>query len=346
MNYISNRSDHRIDFIEVGQFVMISRVYPQRTAWFWLGRQNPTKLADEQYRVDFSGWRKLQAMLRTSSASRVFVHVPIRNRFLTVRHAIRLLHNDFSGYAYQSIIDDCEKPIIGLDFNDDAAMSDIALRILDRCIVYFKRELSLDRNKLLLPNATAKQRELFKRNEHKLRPMSLGICQQRLDAAPPAQEKEFDLFYSGTPTSELRKVETPLLETIRKAGLCVHVPRSRTSLPEFLNLCAKSHMVWSPEGYGWDCFRHYESALCSATPLMNTPTIEQHQAPRHGGEAIYYEPNSANGFVETAIEFAKDKDRLVEVGRAARTHALKHHTHRQMVDHILQSTSAPLVDAA
>ena len=64
---------------------------------------------------------------------------------------------------------------------------------------------------------------------------------------------------------------------------------SRLSLPEFYQRAARAWLVWSPEGLGWDCFRHYEAPACGSVPVINQPNIERHQPLVHGEHAFYYD---------------------------------------------------------
>ncbi len=294
-------------------------------------------------------------MLRRGDAQMVFAHVPIRTERLGPRHALRMLHGDFGGFAYRELLRRCELPLVGLDFNDSARLSPVALEILDRSICYFKRELSIDRARLLPRNASSRQRELLSRNEHKLKPVSLGLCADRQANMPPAgAQKQFDLFFSGGLTSDVRRIEYPLLELLRRRGVRVATPATRLSQKEFLQWCGASHLVWSPEGRGWDCFRHYEAAAAGSVPVMNNPWISPFQPFGHRHAGLYYRSavdqgraarefagglaDDGRGLVETVEAALKDRERLAEMADTARRHAAAHHTHEKIVDHIIEES--------
>ncbi|NBW97088.1 MAG: hypothetical protein EBR28_10240, partial [Planctomycetia bacterium] len=103
----------------------------------------------------------------------------------------------------------------------------------------------------------------------------------------------------------------------RKAG---RLPRD-----EFLARCSRALITWSPEGLGWECFRHSEAALCGSVPLMNHPTILQHAAFREGEHCLHHgvEDGELAATVRAAL---RDRPRLIEMGRAARLHAIRHRT--------------------
>ena len=55
------------------------------------------------------------------------------------------------------------------------------------------------------------------------------------------------------------------------------VAKGKLSLQDFYRRCAQAWIMWSPEGLGWDCFRHYESARLRSVPVINQPTIERYR---------------------------------------------------------------------
>src|SRR5439155_445835 len=88
--------------------------------------------------------------------------------------------------------------------------------------------------------------------------------------------------------------------------------RPLAAVHEFLERCARAWLVWAPEGFGWDCFRSYEAAVCGSVPLMNRPTIERYQPLIEGVHALYYdvEPGELGRAVMAALA---DRDRLVAI---------------------------------
>lgn len=341
-------------FLEVGTCVLISRVLPQQTTYYWTGRQNPDRVADRQYRMDPKGLAYLRGELNARNARCVFVHVPMRTNYLWARNALRRLHGDCGGRAYHELIHANDLPIVGMDFNDYARLSSTALEILDRSVCYFKRELPVDRNRLLPPNPTARQRSLLAANEHKLRPISLGLCRGRQAAMPDSGiAKQYDLFFSGALNCEVRRAGFPLLEELQRQGIKVHIPPSRVDRPEFLRMCAQSRLVWSPEGCGWDCFRHYESAGAGSVPVMNAPWIVPYRPLNHGTEALYYQFSETPSwfqppqpFVETVLQALNDRDRLDEMACNARRHVNQFHTHEAIVDHIVKTVVTEQLSSA
>ena len=55
---------------------------------------------------------------------------------------------------------------------------------------------------------------------------------------------------------------------MRREGIDVDIGE-RMPIEQYMERCAKARLVWSPEGYGKECFRHYEAALCGSVPVIS-----------------------------------------------------------------------------
>src|SRR6185312_13756989 len=156
-----------------------------------------------------------------------------------------------------------------VDLEDNASINRCDRYLLDACRLYFKRELPVDSWRLFANTMTPRQPSrrfradaANRRRIARLRPISLGIPPDMEALLPIARrEKTTDVFFvgnvSGLPAREQGMAE---LEKLKAAGVVVDIPERRLERAEFYARCASAHMVWSPEGYGWDCFRHYEAA--------------------------------------------------------------------------------------
>ncbi len=353
---IKTKSDEQAaypEMIEVGQFVLVSRVFPEKTAWFWMGKQKPGPVTTYQKQLTYANVMDLRRLLQSRPQQWVYAHVPIKTTRVRSRNVIRMLHGDFGWLAYRELLRAKACRLVGMDFNDKMQLSPVALQILDRSICFFKRELATDLSKLLPRNATRQQKEILDRNVHKLMPISLALCADRQSKLPtvPAT-KTSDLFFAGGLTSEVRKREVGLLEQLKAFNVRVDQPTERLSQADFFRRCSQSHLVWSPEGFGWDCFRHYEAAATGSVPVMNKPTIVPHQPLLHEQHALYYTPTSSlrnqastlsssgrAGLVETVLQALQDRDRLVAMGKAGREFVLQHHTHQKIVEHMIQTSA-------
>lgn len=351
MANLPNQSREPIpSLIEIGNFVLMARVFPEKCAWYWMGKQQPGPVADYQRRLTLPNIFDLRRKLNAPSTRLAFVHVPIRPKRTLDQGILRMLYGDFGALAFREALSAKHCPLVGLDFNDATELSDIALKILERSTCFFKRELPTDFRRLLPKNASSAQVAFVERNAHKLMPISLGLCSSRISNLPrDCGEKKYDLFFSGDTSSTVRKGEFCLLEKLRELGVRVCQPESRLTQQEFLKACAQSYLVWSPEGAGWDCFRHYEAAASGSVPVMNVPPITCYRRLVHNQHALYYLSdcrektasgaefgNISDGFVSTVTKALQNRQRLEQMGRDAREFVLQHHTHEAIVNHIIR----------
>jgi hypothetical protein len=235
-------------------------------------------------------------------------------------------------------------PIAVIDSGDFPYINRADLFLLSRCKFYFKRELPVDHWQLFTKTA---HRELptrrFRRGRlrhhiDKLRPISLGLANRIIDL-PDNLEKTADIFYAGSieDTSTVRRSGMREIVALRDRGLRVDLPEGRLPPQEFYRRCAQAWLVWSPEGLGWDCFRHYETLVCGSVPLINQPTIERYRPLIHGVHALYYDPEP--GFLTQAVEAAlADKDRLRAIAREGKAHVMAHHTMTAIANYVVETT--------
>jgi hypothetical protein len=237
-------------------------------------------------------------------------------------------------------------PIAVLDPEDVPLISRSDAFLLERCRLYFKRELPADRWRLFLntaangmPTTRFRRRSPLRRHLEKLRPISLGMPQAATQLAPFDGEKTVDVFFAGDveTSSTVRRSGMAELLALRERGLRIDIPATRLPPDEFYRRCAQAWIVWSPEGLGWDCFRHYEALACNAVPLINQPTIERYQPLVHGVHALFYAPEPG-GLTRTIMAALADKERLQAIARDGRAHALAHHTPAAISRHIVEST--------
>jgi hypothetical protein len=180
------------------------------------------------------------------------------------------------------------------------------------------------------------------RNLAKLRPISPGVAEataQRALATSP--EKQVDVFFAGSINSSLRARGLPVLRALQAEGYSVDISQGGLLLAEYLARCAKAWLTWSPEGYGWECLRHYEASLCRSVPMLSPPGIYRYQPLRDGEHAFFYAPEG-DGLCESIVRALADKSRIMRMAEAAREHVVRHHTHRRIVDHLLDESLAVL----
>jgi len=241
-------------------------------------------------------------------------------------------------------------PVAVLDSDDPAVIDRSNIFLLDKATVYFKRELPVDHWQVFngtlhwrVPTPRFRSDARHRGRIAKLRPISLGIpfpvAQAVLPPPLPATEKQVDVFFAGRVegSSTVRERGLKELLALRAQGFVIDIPEQPLALDEYLARCARAWLVWSPAGYGWQCFRTYEAGLCGSVPLANRPTIEQYRPLVEGTHALYYDVES--GELTRAVKLAlADRGRLMTIAAAAREHVLTWHTPNALARYIVETT--------
>jgi glycosyltransferase involved in cell wall biosynthesis len=84
-------------------------------------------------------------------------------------------------------------------------------------------------------------------------------------------------------------------------------------------------LTWSPEGLGWQCFRHYQAPLAFSVPLINEPTIARYRPLIDGVHAFYYQPDDPDSLGRVIRAALADQAQLRTIASAARAHVLANH---------------------
>ncbi|MBV8212621.1 MAG: glycosyltransferase family 1 protein, partial [Verrucomicrobia bacterium] len=239
--------------------------------------------------------------------------------------------------------------LVVIDLVDEMTIDGLDLWLLEGCDLYFKRELSQNvwttLQRVQPPHAeynSLPTNPRFLRLADKFRPISIGITgahlvelQEREPRKPDAVKKRYDLFFAGAVKhSTVRKAGLQWLERLQQQGYAVYLSTQRIEQQLFDELLSTSWLCWSPEGSGWDCYRHYEACLAGSVPVINFPTIQRLAPLIHGVHCFYYAVEGDDLFhvVRAALT---DKYLLKEMAFAAREHVLAHHTCRRVGDYIL-----------
>jgi hypothetical protein len=253
-----------------------------------------------------------------------------------------------SGWGPQLLRRRVVPPIAVLDREDLPVINRSHLFLLDRASAYFKRELPSDRWKVFVktghhgvPTPRYRMVERHRRRVDKLLPISLGLKLGSQPHFPAAAEKTADVFFAGRieGSSTVRRQGMRELLALREQGVTLDVPQGKLPLDEFYRRAAAARLVWSPEGFGWDCFRHYEAPMCGSVPLINNPTIERHQPLIGGKHAVYYDIEPG-GLTRAVLAALADHDRLAAMAAEAKMVVERHHTPMAIARHILETTLA------
>ena len=344
----------KLTFIEIG-LPVVKRIYPDQTLCF--SSRLHTGGSDETSRAlvaSFEPFGGLRAALRRPDIAAVICHPTMfapwdwrwfarslfNRRFF--RHGLPIA----SSWGPQFLRGQVAAPIAVVDLEDLPVINRCNLFLLDRSLVYFKRELPTDHWKVFLKTGhhgvpTPRYRRVRRNRARidKLLPISLGLPHEALANLPTPQEKSVDIFFAGRidDSASLRRRGLEELRALTERGVTLDIPEASLPMAEFNRRAAAARLVWSPEGFGWDCFRHYEAAICGSVPLISNPAIERYQPLRDGEHAFYYdvEPGGLTRAVLTALS---DRPRLAAMALAAKAHVEAHQTPGAIVDYLLKTT--------
>jgi len=269
-------------------------------------------------------------------------------RSLFRRSALSGVSHYFRTFGPQMIRSRVSAPIAIWDWEDSPFVFSHNQFLLDRATLYFKRELPVDHWRVFmrtvherLPTPRFRQLEKQRRRVAKLRPISLGLPRGREAMARPVapEQKTADVFFAGRVEGSSTVRERGLAELIalRDKGVRVDVPDKPLPLDEYMARIARAWLTWSPEGYGYDCFRTYEAAICGSVPVLNRQTIERYQPLRDGEHCFYYdaEPGNLSATIERALQ---DRNRLGQMAQTVRDFVLVAHTPAALARYVAATT--------
>ncbi len=233
-------------------------------------------------------------------------------------------------YEIPKVALSCGVPLTVVDRSDGSHIAEWNHPLLEAAETYWMRELPLHPQHPLI-NTSRRFRHHSNLDKSpllqamkKVRPISLGLSDSRQALAKPAT-KRHDIFFAGSNTSPVREEARQVLQRLAVEGAYkIYLPETALSRTDFYQACAESHLVVSPSGWGWDCFRHYEAALCGSVPVMNYPTIRRYRPFLEGEHGFYYDLED-NGLERCLRKALTDRARLIEMGQSARSHALNYH---------------------
>lgn len=244
--------------------------------------------------------------------------------------------------------------LVGLDLECCPIIDNRRFRDLDLSICYFKRDLPQNPcNAFLYTHAKTEcsgnvaRTAPFSRWIEKLRPISLGI-----DDAMAAKlsvieaPKKTDVFFAGALTCYPNRLAgIKKLERLKLEGFNIDIATERLSHDEFIQRCAQAYLVWSPEGFAWDCYRHYEVGAAGSVPLLQASPSYGYAPFIDDENAIYYHVEGDHLAVRVR-QALQNRTRLAEMGRATRTHVLQWHTHLALGRYVIAEAKRTLAAQA
>jgi hypothetical protein len=212
----------------------------------------------------------------------------------------------------------CARHVI-LDIHDDPRLCETTLRLFPHFALYFKRELALD----ALPDTPA---------SGKFKPLPLILPNER--RIPLCHEKDIDLVFAGRLCNDTRKRAIEAARGLAAQRVRVFIPDRPLEYPSFMEVLGRSWLVLSPEGLGWDCYRHYEACLAGSVPLINLPRFQRHLHLEEGRHCFYYDAER-DCVATRVLELLADKSRLVRMSEQGRRHVLANHTRSAIARYML-----------
>jgi len=350
---MSDQSDFRI--VEIANTPYLKHAYPGQVSFFSTLSDAPGVPQDDGSFVPLAGiaalWHAVNDPATSLVVCRPTFYSPWHWRWLTRilfdRRTLWRLHYYSHSLGPQLLRRRIPAPLAIWDDADLPLINRSSFFLMDRCLLYFKRELPPDHWRVFmktghsnLPTARFRKSARYRARIEKLRPVPLGFPTPALVPFPDTSTpKSVDIFFAGSVegSSSVRMAGLRELSALRDRGFVVEVADKPLDRAEFYRRCAQALLVWSPEGHGWDCFRHYEVAGCGSVPLINRPTIERYQPLRDGEHAIYYDVEPGE-LMRAAAAALADKSRLESMGQAARAHCLAHHTAEAISRYVVRTT--------
>ncbi len=205
--------------------------------------------------------------------------------------------------------------LVVLDAHDHPVLSELMITGLPRIDLYGSQNLASQ----FVPYQN--------RINYFLYPLPLNCDQYQ----PEGLAKDIDIFFSGWMVSQARiegKAELMRLKE-QEPSLRVEVSNQRLAFPDFLRAIERSWLVFSAEGLGWQCNRHYESLLLGAVPIINRPKPDVVHYLVDGDTCFFYNPDVPGDLSRVIRQALQDKEELRRMAAKGRQVVLKHnHTLR------------------
>ncbi|MBL8838458.1 MAG: glycosyltransferase family 1 protein [Alphaproteobacteria bacterium] len=343
--------------LEVGDAPLFKRAFPANTLAIWTGGNQADESSPGWRNFTLGRWSEIRRAVRSGPFDLIVCQPPLYApwdprslaRALFGRRTLAGHSPLIRGLGTTLVRGRLAAPLVVLDRDDLPVINRHGIRLLDRCRAYFKRELPTDRWRVFMKTAHAnlptprfRASPRFAARIGRLHPISLGLRHDRVaHLVRDERPKSSDVFFAGISdaNSTVRARGIAQLRRLADAGLRIDIPDRMLPLPEFFERCARAWLCWSPEGLGWDCFRHYEAAACGSVPLISQPAIERHRPLLDGVHALYYDIEGDG--LERAVRAAlADTDRLRTIATAGRAHVLTHHTEASLCRYVAETALA------
>jgi hypothetical protein len=206
-----------------------------------------------------------------------------------------------------------------LDISDERHLCETTQRLLPKHALYFKRELAIGESHEGALTGRVRPIPLILPDEHRI---------------PPPRAKDIDVMFAGNIFNEPRKRAVGEARSLMSQGIRVFIPDKPLPYPEFMEALGRSWIVLSPEGEGWDCYRHYEACLAGSVPLINRPRYPRRLYLEEGTHCFYYDADRES-VADRIVALLADKPRLSRMAEEGRRHVLANQTRSAVARYIL-----------
>jgi len=156
----------------------------------------------------------------------------------------------------------------------------------------------------------------------------------------PISQREHDLFFAMTISSEIRQEALEMAEYFAQQGLRVLAPREAITFQDYIVALENSRFVLAPEGTGYCCFRHYESMLTGAIPVVNENAQGYDLDLVDGENCIFYKRGEQDSLLRRLQGLLADSEALKAFSERARTLALANNTQEAVGRYVLSKLTA------
>jgi len=330
--------------LEIGNEEFFSHLFPEETTR--VCTHETQKSSDDPRRIPFS-LRSAPGILRRIQEREfdlIVVH-PTRASLSRPMKCLRKFHS--LGSHLILLAETRGIPVIVCDTTDTMVVPRKNFLFFRKADLYFKRELPQNNWHAFLFTtrrnedvSNIRRQSFFQMACGKLRPFPLSTYPALDFAEVDPRNKTADLFYVGdNPKTTVRLRGMKILEALKARGMRIDLPSERLSPDEFQARMARAWLVWSPEGSGWECYRHHEAIIQGAVPVMNYPTIDRYKPLIEGRHAFYYgcEEDDLARVIEHALA---DISRLPGMIRAGREHLRQWFTKDAVLRYVWQEVAA------
>jgi hypothetical protein len=232
------------------------------------------------------------------------------------------------------------KPLIVIDLTEWGFIDRFNEFLLDKCTLYFKRELPFDYWRVFrrragggIPATSFRRRPRQRRRIEKLRPLSIGAkAPIESGAAFPAKSTDVFVALAVENSSTIRADGLRQLRALREAGYSIDIAEERLDFDEFTARMSAAWLTWSPHGFGWDCYRHYEAPLVASVPVISAPACARQFPLIDGKHCFYYPTDEPDGLARTIVAALTDKSRLKTIAEDARRHVRRYHVWPERIE--------------